>query len=135
MHELSVVTALLDACRTEIARHGGGVLRTVTVAVGELAGVDPTLLEHAWPLATAETPEEGAELRIEWRAARQRCPQCGEVQERQPGTWLRLCPHCASPLAIVDGSELDIVGLTFAPPSEGEPGATIREGAHHGTAR
>ncbi len=114
MHELSVATALHGACRAEVNERGGGSLRSVTVRIGELAGVDPKLLALAWPLVTAGTADDGATLAVEWKPAMQRCERCGEVGERQPGTWLRLCPTCCAPLTVSDASDLDIVRLEFA---------------------
>ena len=44
MHELGIANSLLEAVRTEAARHPGAVVRKVGVTVGELAGVDPEAL-------------------------------------------------------------------------------------------
>jgi hydrogenase nickel incorporation protein HypA/HybF len=113
VHELSVATELYAACRDEIALRGGGVLASVTVDVGELSAVEPDLLRFAWEAVVAETADGGAALEVCWCSARQTCPACGPVAERQPGTWLRLCPHCEAPLLVEGGRELDIVRLEF----------------------
>ena len=115
MHELSVAMSLLRACRAEIDRRGGGRLRAARIAVGEFAGVDPSLLRYAWPPVLAQTDDEGAALELEWEPAEQSCPSCGPVIERQPGSWLRLCPTCGSPLSVSDASRLEIVRLDFPP--------------------
>ncbi|MHC4427214.1 MAG: hydrogenase maturation nickel metallochaperone HypA/HybF [Planctomycetota bacterium] len=116
MHELSVATELYRSCRVEVdARCLGatGRLRSVTVHVGELSGVEPELLGFAWEAVTVEGPDQGAKLEIEWCTTRQTCDGCGRIADRQPGTWLRLCPACSQPLRLEGGDELDIREITF----------------------
>lgn len=113
MHELSVATALLDTCREELRTRGGTRIESARVAVGELSGVEPDLLAHAWDAVLAGTPSAGARLDIEYVPVRQLCPDCGAIEDRQPGTWLRLCPTCAAPLRLEGGDELDLVELAF----------------------
>ncbi len=113
MHELSVATELYRQCRDEIARRGGGCLLGVQIAVGELSAVEPDLLKYAWEAVTAEGSDKDAELEIDWKRVRQVCAACGEVDERQDGGWLRLCPDCDQVLALEGGRELDILTLTF----------------------
>jgi Zn finger protein HypA/HybF involved in hydrogenase expression len=110
-----------------IARGGaddrrGGPLDSVTVAIGDLAIIDPDLLESAWKTIVAGSADAGARLIIDWRAAKQICPRCGEIRERVPGSWLRLCPHCEEPLAISGGDERDVRTITFSdgPSAAGE---------------
>ncbi len=113
MHELSVATELYRACRTEVQARGGGRLTEVSVAVGELSAVEPELLRFAWQAVIAETRDAEANLQVEWRPTRQRCAECGEIGERQAGSWLRLCPICEGPLQIEGGRELDIQRFTY----------------------
>lgn len=113
MHELSIALDLLSAAQSELSARGGGRLQSIRVRVGELAGVEPDLLGLAWGAATKGGAHEGTDLDIEWVAAEQNCPRCGAVPERQPGSWLRLCPGCASPLRVEGGSELHLVELGY----------------------
>jgi hydrogenase nickel incorporation protein HypA/HybF len=111
VHELSIATEIHRACRKELMRCGGGRLLEVRVAIGELSAVEPELLAFAWEAVVAGGPDEGARLEIDWHPVRQCCPDCGDVSERQPGSWLRLCPICSSPLRLEGGRELDLVSL------------------------
>lgn len=81
--------------------------------MGELSAVEPELLVFAWEALVEGGPDAGARLDVEWHPARQRCPDCGDVVERQPGSWLRLCPVCESPLLLDGGRDLDILSLAF----------------------
>lgn len=115
MHELSVALELLSLCEQRLAARKGQLLREVRIAVGELASIDPTLLSMAWAGVVAGGPHAGAALHVEWRPAVQCCGGCGEIAERQPGTWLRLCPRCCQPLNVTGGDELDLLSLATVP--------------------
>lgn len=108
MHELSLVQALARLVDAE-CRARGARARAVRVEIGELASVEPALLALAWDCAA---PEHGR-LLVDHCPARQVCVDCGEVAERQPGSWLRLCPHCESPLRVEGGDELELVEIDF----------------------
>ena len=124
MHEMSVAIELHRACRAEMEARGGGRLESVAVAVGELSAVEPDLLRFAWDAITSGEADAGAALEIEWRAARQRCEACGPLEERQPGTWLRLCPHCEAPLLVEGGRDLDILTIGYEPATSTEEAST-----------
>jgi len=116
VHELSIATSLLELCERELRTHGDGVLERVRVAVGELSAVEPELLRFAWQGLLAGTRHDGCVLEIEWHPAVQRCDACGVVAERQPGSFLRLCPTCELPLRLEGGGELDLMTLTILEP-------------------
>ncbi len=113
MHEMGIAVEIYRACRQAAPGNGSGRIETVTVAVGELAAVEPELLRFAWEAATAEGPDAGAELAVRWCAARQECPACGETKDRSEGSWLRICPDCGNPLVVSGGDELDIEQIVF----------------------
>lgn len=117
MHELSVAMSIYRACRSEIDSRGGGRLRSLTASIGEFAGVEPSLLKHAWPSVLDGTPDAGAEMAIDWHPANQVCENCGPIADRQPGSWLRLCPTCNTPLRVEDASQMDIIRIDFEPAS------------------
>ncbi len=113
MHEMGIAMNILDSCHAAVARHGGGRLEEVRIALGELSAIEPDLLRFAWEAVVANSPEACCRLEVEWRPARQRCPACGEEKTRSVGTWLRSCPDCGQPLQIEGGDELDILHVSF----------------------
>ena len=115
MHELGIALEILRAARAELASQGGGRLEEVRVAVGELSAVEPSLLSYAWSAVTTGSDEAGTRLEVCWVPAEQSCARCGRVAERQPGTWLRLCPRCDLPLRVRGGQELELLELTIDP--------------------
>jgi hydrogenase nickel incorporation protein HypA/HybF len=123
VHELGIAAEVYRSCRQVADSRGGGRIESVTVAVGELTGVEPELLAYAWEAVVEAGVDRGARLEVEWRPARQDCPSCGEVAERGRGSWLRLCPHCGLALRVEGGEELDLLSLTFTPDEEKEGSA------------
>lgn len=111
---MGLAAEIYRIARDAVEARGGGSLECVTVVVGELAAVEPDLLEFAWQAQVAGGPDAGARLLVDWRGARQLCEACGEVSERAPGTWLRLCPRCERPLAVQGGDELEVATVAFA---------------------
>jgi len=110
---MSIAIALYRGCRIEVDSRGGGRLHAVVARVGELTAVEPELLRFAWEAVTAEGPDAGAVLDVEWCPTRQVCASCGEIDGRQPGSWLRLCPRCAAPLSLEGGQELELTRISF----------------------
>lgn len=113
MHETGLAVEIHRIARDATEARGGGRLESVTVVVGDLAAVEPDLLEFAWNAAVAGGPDEGARLIIDWRPARQLCDDCGDVPERAAGSWLRLCPRCQGALEVTGGDELEVRTVSF----------------------
>ncbi len=113
MHELSLATEIYRLCRSRIPEGRAARLERAKVAVGELSAVEPDLLRFAWEAVTADGPDSGTILEIEWHAATQVCDGCGEVPTRTPGSWLSLCPLCAQPMRIQGGQELDVIEFSY----------------------
>lgn len=114
MHELGLAAEIHRIARGAADDHGGGALELVTVVIGELAAVEPDLLEFAWQAQVSGGQDAGSRLAVEWRRARQLCASCGEVPERAPGSWLRLCPRCEEPLSVHGGDELEVRTVSFS---------------------
>jgi hydrogenase nickel insertion protein HypA len=117
VHEMGLAADILQIARATADEHGGGCLESVTVIVGDLAAVEPDLLEFAWQALVAASPDADARLIVDWRPARQHCAACGEVPERAAGSWLRLCPRCGDPLAVTGGDELEVRTVVFGTPA------------------
>ncbi len=113
VHEMGLAAEIHRIARQTADSNGGGPLELVKVAVGELAAVEPDLLDYAWRAVVAGTADDAAILLVEWKRASQHCSSCGEIAERAAGSWLRLCPRCAGPLAVAGGDELEVRRVSF----------------------
>jgi hydrogenase nickel incorporation protein HypA/HybF len=103
MHEYSIVQALIDQVEAVAAQNGGGAVHHIYVKLGDLAGVDPTLLQTAYDTFRAGTICERAPLSIERVLARWQCPRCGFSLSR--GASLR-CSSCGTPARLAVGDEI-----------------------------
>jgi hydrogenase nickel incorporation protein HypA/HybF len=114
MHEMGLAAEVYRIAREAADSRGGGPLESVTIVVGDLAAVEPDLIDFAWQAMVAGTGDSEARLVVEWSPARQLCAECGEIAERAAGSWLRLCPRCSGPLAVRGGDELDVRRVSFS---------------------
>ncbi len=110
MHELSVCQGLLDQV-TGIARQNRATaIKRIRLQIGPLSGVEPQLLEQAFPLASAGSVAEHAELAIEMGVVRVRCETCGA--ETEAGANRLLCGACGDwHTRLVSGDELLLVSV------------------------
>jgi hydrogenase nickel incorporation protein HypA/HybF len=91
MHELAICQALISQVEETVSDRHGRVQR-VRIGIGPLSGVEPKLLEDAYPLACAGTCAEGSQLAIEYMNIRVRCRVCGAESEAAPNRLL--CGAC-----------------------------------------
>ena len=102
MHEYSLVEALVRRVETEAARRGALHVHSLTVSVGELAGVEPELFRTAYETFRAGTLCERAELRLVQHPAAWTCPTCKTPIEK--GAVLR-CPQCGGAAKLDERSD------------------------------
>jgi len=84
MHELSVCQALIEQVERVARENDASRVVSIVITVGPLSGVEPQLLEHAYPLAAAGTIAENASLVVERVPVRVRCRTCGAETEASP---------------------------------------------------
>ncbi|MFH1177764.1 MAG: hydrogenase maturation nickel metallochaperone HypA [Acidobacteriota bacterium] len=113
VHEMGIAMSIYETCRTAVAPHGNGRMEVVRIAIGELSALEPELVKFAWEALTAQGPDAGCRLEIDWRPAHQLCPACREEKPRAAGAWLHVCPDCGQPLEITGGDELDVLQVSF----------------------
>jgi hydrogenase nickel incorporation protein HypA/HybF len=110
MHELSVCQGLLDQVAS-IARQNQAIgVKRIRLQIGPLSGIEPQLLEQAFPLASAGTLAEHAELAIESLAVRVHCETCGAETEAAANRLL--CGACGDwHTKLISGDELLLVSV------------------------
>lgn len=110
MHELSVCQGLLGEVERIAREHGARGADRLVVQIGPLAGVEPRLLADAFPIASAGTLAEGAELVIESLPVRVFCPACGRESEASVNKLL--CAHCGDwQTRLAGGDELILASV------------------------
>jgi hydrogenase nickel incorporation protein HypA/HybF len=117
MHELSVCLSLLDQVRSIAREHGATRVERILLRIGPLSGVEPPLLENAYPLAAAGTLAEEAVLEIETAPVIVRCRECGAESETAPNRLV--CGRCGGfRTDLVSGDEMLLINLELSVPDD-----------------
>lgn len=103
MHEYSIIQSLVDSVAAAVRSRPEAVVHGVRISIGDLAGVDCTLLATAYEVFRAGTLCERAALTIDRVPARWECPNCRSAIER--GAFLR-CVLCNEPAHLAAGDEI-----------------------------
>ena len=103
MHEYSIVQALVGRVEVEAKAHTATAIHRLHVRIGELSGVEASLLATAFELFREKTVCEGTELAIESVPVRWECRACGRAIPR--GEVLR-CTGCGGSARLVEGDEI-----------------------------
>ncbi len=105
MHELSVCQGMLDQVKTLARQHKASGVSRIIIRIGPLSGIEPALLQQAFPLARAGTVAETAELVIETLPVRVHCQTCGHDSDAKVNRLL--CAHCGGyQTRLISGDEL-----------------------------
>lgn len=104
MHELSIMTHLLEQVETEAGRAGARAVREIDLVIGERLGVVDDSLQFCFELLSAGTIAEGAALRVRKVPMRFRCERDGEYGRSRDDF---ACPDCGRVGQVTgEGSEL-----------------------------
>ncbi len=77
MHEVSVVTSLVDLIIQELGRYKVTKVNSVTLVVGDLTNLGEEQMTFAYEIVTRGTILEGSELLIEHEPVEVKCGSCG----------------------------------------------------------
>jgi hydrogenase nickel incorporation protein HypA/HybF len=105
MHELSVCQSLLTQVSNIAAEHHATSIEKIFLQVGPLSGVEPELLQSAFPIARADTIAAGAELIIQQTPVEVRCKTCHAETTARPNRLV--CGECGDwRTMLISGDEL-----------------------------
>ncbi|MDM8561008.1 hydrogenase maturation nickel metallochaperone HypA [Candidatus Parabeggiatoa sp. HSG14] len=112
MHELSICQALLKQVSNIAQDYPEHKVESITLKIGPLSGVEPLLLEQAFPLAAAGSLVDGAKLIIENLPVKVCCLQCGAESKVLPNRLL--CQHCGDwRTKLQSGDEMLLASIEF----------------------
>ncbi len=130
MHELSVMTQVVEAIMDIVDGRGASQVNSVHLQVGELTFLEWDQLNFAWEIYTrnAGPPLEGAELTLEKIEARGSCPACGysgglkvvDFPDSHFSTPSLDCPKCNKVVNVTEGRDLLIRDISMEVP-DGPP--------------
>ena len=105
MHELSICQSLMTQLESIAVENNALAVTSVIIAMGPLSGVEAQLLKNAYPIASAGTVAENAELIIETLPIRVKCNQCGSESDATPNNLI--CKQCGDwRTTLLSGDEL-----------------------------
>jgi len=111
MHELSLITSVVETVTESLAAYPGARVKAVRLRVGALAAVIPETLEFCYGIAAEDTPLEGSNLVIDVLPVVVRCEPCGLDSELE-GIQSFRCPKCGEPCGdLRQGRELEIESI------------------------
>ena len=94
MHEMSIISGILNIVEEQARAAGAQVINTIEVEIGELAGVEVEALEFCFTVARKNTRAHRAKLVIHHIAGLGRCSGC---DKDMPVTYpVALCPECGA---------------------------------------
>ena len=110
MHELSIAEGVIEIVQRTAQPNHVNRVKSVRIAVGELAGVDIVSLRFAWHSVTQNGCAQGAELVIDRPPGKAWCMDCSlEVPLKRYG---EACPHCGGyHLTATGGTELKVIDI------------------------
>lgn len=118
MHELSLVSSVVESVTESLARYPGARVVEVRLKVGALSAVIKDSLQFCFGLATEGTPLEGSRLVVNVLPVVVHCAACGVDGELQSLQDFR-CPRCGEPASDVrQGRELEIEAIEIEEPEE-----------------
>lgn len=116
MHELAVCQALMREVETVANEHAGSRVTMIYLGIGPLSGVDPALLQQAFPFASAGSCAESATLEIEETPVIVFCERCQQESRVRPARLV--CATCKNwRTRLVSGDELQLLRLELDRPT------------------
>jgi hydrogenase nickel incorporation protein HypA/HybF len=113
MHELAICQSLMDQVETIALERNAQSVTLIVVAMGPLSGVEAQLLKNAYPVASAGTVAENAELAIEYLPVRVKCTQCDSESDVLPNKLV--CKQCGDwRTTLISGDELMLMRVELA---------------------
>ena len=111
MHELSIVSSVVDTVITSLEKYPGARVTEVRLNVGALAAVIEDSLQFCYGIATDGTPLEGSRLVVNLIPVTVHCAACGRDGAIESLQSFR-CPICDEPVSDMrQGRELEIESI------------------------
>lgn len=110
MHEVGIMQSTLDIAEQQALAAGATIIHEIRLRVGQMSGVVPEALEHAFAVLKEGGMAENARLVIDYVPAVCWCSEC--QREFESSGMFCICSDCGTPSGEVrKGRELEIVSL------------------------
>ena len=110
MHELAICQALMEQVETIAEERDAHSVISIVIGMGPLSGVEAQLLKNAYPIASAGTVAQDAELVIEHLPIKVQCNQCGSESDALPNKLT--CKQCGDwRTTLISGDEMMLMSV------------------------
>jgi len=110
MHELAICQSLMDQVEAIAMERNATSVTSIVIGIGPLSGVEAQLLKNAYPVASAGTIAEAAELVVEHLPIKVRCTQCNAESDALPNKLT--CKQCGDwRTTLISGDELLLLSV------------------------
>lgn len=117
MHELSIALGIVDIATNTCREAGATKVESITLEIGELAGIQMDSLLFVWPSAVANTVLQDAERIIEQPPGEAICLECSTTFPIKKQ--FDACPNCQSYFKeVIRGKELNVRSMALTVPDE-----------------
>ncbi|HNY66590.1 MAG TPA: hydrogenase maturation nickel metallochaperone HypA [Deltaproteobacteria bacterium] len=104
MHEMSLVSSMLDIVEEYAAQHSFGKVNVLKLSFGALSCIEPSALKLSFEVFSKDTRAEGARLEYVIHPATVHCLFCS--RDLPVPEYPAVCPECSSnEVALVGGFE------------------------------
>lgn len=112
MHELGIMTDVLDTVLQVAEKNGGNKVTKITLKIGVMSGIVPVYVQSFFDVISKDTIASGSIINIESDPAVFVCRKCGEKTAYEELSPEYLCHSCGSPaLRLTSGYGLQIVDV------------------------
>ena len=112
MHELSLAMNVVKIVEQEAKKAEAQKVNSITLEIGECAGVNHEILDFSWPLAVRGTIAENAEKIVQKVDGRAKCEHCDF--EFEIHKLFEPCPVCRSySYDIIQGKEFRVKSISI----------------------
>ena len=117
MHEVSVVTTLVDAVIRELGKYNVTKVNSIEVVIGDLTNLGEEQLKFAYEIVTRGTILEGSEMVVVHEAIELHCDSCGYdgpakiISDPDFDTHtipILACPECGGHVTVTSGQSCTV---------------------------
>lgn len=110
MHELSICLSLIEILETQAEQHHFHKIKTLSLEIGDLAGIEVEALKFNFPIAASRSIAKNAKLNIISTPGKGFCKSC--QSKIRIKNMMSACPKCYSyDYRILEGKEMRILNM------------------------
>ncbi len=117
MHEVSVVTTLVDAVIKELGKYNVTKVNSIEVVIGDLTNLGEEQLKFAYEIVTRGTILEGSMMNVVHEPIELHCDACGfdgpakvlsDPDFDTHSIPILACPQCGGPVTVTSGQSCTV---------------------------